>query len=263
VILDARLACASVVTTLLTLLPLPTSGAPSIRQPPRPLPAPPTLSLVRIETARDHVLVIQDVMLGRGDWLAGDIDAFIAFGAPGTPRAVDAQLYVADNPSDDVTRPSTSEAILVTRAFQRPQSARLLLGASSMSGAVLHLREAAFRRATERTGVARVRIRTLIDLPGADVRTGRELLIRLGSHGGEPDALGSIEVTADDASPQIVRAEAHLCGPDADTFPLSVHVSAGASSAPHAAASTSIAPVSSVRHASDSLCVRFWTASPP
>jgi hypothetical protein len=234
------------------------------RPPPRPFPAPPTLPLVRVEVARDHVLVVHDVLLRRGDWTSGDLDAFVAFGAPGVPRAIDARLYAATAEDDDDPGAAASfEPIAIGPAFRRPAGARLLLGSGAMAGAVLHLREAAFRRATAATGIARVRVRTLMDLPAPDVKTGHEVVVRLGAHEGEPYALGAIVVASDDVRPWVVRAEAHLCGPDADPWPLAVRVepaprlpSTGGSAQP-----SPIAPVLSVRHASDDLCVRFWTTS--
>jgi len=145
-------------------------------------------------------------------------------------------------------------------AARRPPGARLLLGSSAMAGALLRVRAAAFDRATHATGVARLRIRTLLDLPSPDARGGRELVVRLGAHDGEPDAIEVIEVVSDEARPWLMRAEAHLCGPDADPHPLSVKVrTKGASSSMPAGAASRVAPILSVRHATDDLCVRFWT----
>lgn len=260
-----------VIASLLLALPLaagaaPRSGAPA-RPPPRPLPAPPTLPLIRVEAARDHLLVTQDVLLGRGEWTSGDIDAFIAFGSPGLPRAVDARLSPAAADREDTDDATPSEPIPIDRAFQRPAGARHLLGSPAMAGAVLHLREAAFRRATQPTGVARVRLRTLLDLPAPDVRTGREVVIRLGAYEGEPYALGSIEVASVEPGPWISRADAHLCGPDAAPDPLAVRLRSPV--APPRNAKDAVAPVApvapelSVRHATDDLCIRIWTASDP
>ncbi len=252
-----RLALSALLATLLgssrgAARPPSTSAAP-----PKLFPAPPTLPLTRVEVARDHVLIVQDVLLRRGEWTGGDLDAFVAFGAPGLPRALDARLSPATE-DDEVAEVGHDEPISVDRAFRRPAGARLLLGTSTMAGAVLHLREASFARATRQTGLARLRIRTLLDAPRPDARTGREVVVRLGTHAGEPDALGTIEVVADDSRPWVARAEARLCGPDADPYPLAVRL------LPEAAGQLPmtpppIAPVSSVRHATDALCVRFWT----
>jgi hypothetical protein len=232
---------------------------PPRRHPAKPFPAPPTLPLVRVEVARDHVLIVQDVLLRRGDWSGGDLDAFVAFGAPGIPRAVDARIYrAADDDDEDPAAAAYFDAIPIERAAQRPGAARLLLGSATMAGAVLHLRDPVFRRATSATGIARVRIRTLLDVPAIDVRGGREVVIRLGTNEGEPDALGTIEVRSTDPHPWVTRAEAHLCGPDADPWPLAVR-SSPALAPPPVGPRSPVAPVLSVRHATDDLCVRFWT----
>jgi hypothetical protein len=235
--------------------------APAPRPPPKPLPAPPTIPLIRVEAARDHLLVTEDLFLGRGEWSTGDLDAFVSFGAPGVPRAVDARIYTGVEDDLDLAPAAPFETVPVERSFQRPSKARLLVGSSSMAGATLRIHDAAFSRATHATGVARVRVRTLLDLPAPDVRTGREVVVRLGSYDGEPYALGAIEVTSTEPKPWLTRAEAHLCGPDADPHPLAVRVRSATGA--RVSSPTAIAPVLSVRHPTDDLCVRFWTTSDP
>jgi hypothetical protein len=249
-----------------TVAATPHPSAP-VRLAPRPLPGPPTLPLVRLDVARDHVIVIEDLLLPRGAWTGGDLDAFVAFGAPGVPRAIDAHL-ARPLVAGEVRPPSWPlDPVPIDRAMQRPSSAHLLLGTSTMAGAVLHLRDAAFRRATEGVGAASLRVRMLLDAPEPDVRTGHEVVIRLGSYNGEPYALGAIEVASDEPSPWVSRAEARLCGPDADPYPLSVRVVSRAavpvSPFVPTAAIAPVAPVLSVRHASDDLCVRYWTVADP
>jgi len=248
------------------LAALPASSLQAAKQgaplPSRPLPAPPTLPLIRIEASRDHVVVIEDILLRRGDWVAGDVDLFISFGAPGVPRALDARLYSA---AEDEPMPNAYESVAVSRSFRRPSSARLLLGSSLMAGAVLHVPAPMFERATQASRVARLRVRTLLDAPRPDARSGRELVIRLGSHRGEPDALDSIEIAGEDPQHPVTRAEAHLCGPDADRLPLAIHA-ASTSARPlraEAGGLVAVAPVLSVRHSSDDLCVRYWTDIDP
>ena len=260
-----RVRALSVASLCLTLtapvLAVPRHPSPP-RPPARPFPAPPTLPLVRLEVARDHLLIVQDVLLRRGEWTSGDLDAFVAFGAPGIPRAIDARLYSATEGADDDAGDGPAfEPIGLERAFRRPGNARLLLGSGAMAGAVLHIHEAAFRRASAATGIARVRVRTLVDLPLPDLKTGREIVVRLGAHEGEPYALGTIEIVSQDPRSAVLRAEAHLCGQDADTWPLAVDVRPRPSPSGVASQPDPVAPVLSVRHAGDDLCVRFWTTS--
>ena len=67
-------------------------GPHSFARPAPPLPMLPSVARVRIEAARDRVVLLEEVNLPRGDWRSGGLDLFVAFGAPGTPVAVDARL---------------------------------------------------------------------------------------------------------------------------------------------------------------------------
>jgi hypothetical protein len=219
--------------------------------------------LIRLEVARDHVLVSTDVVLHRGDWTSGDMDGFVSFGAPGVPRAIDARLYRGDGEAPAAEPEGGFTPLRVERAYRRGAPARLLLGTSTMAGALLHMPAAVFDHATRESGASRLRVRTLMDAPPLDLTAGREVVVRLGQNRGEPDALETIEVVAADPSLTIVRAEAHLCGPDADPHPLAVRVVPAIPTPrlPQAGASDPVAPGLSIRHASDDLCVRYWTAA--
>jgi hypothetical protein len=230
--------------------------------PPLPWPAPPVLPLIRVEVAHDHVLVSTDVLLHRGDWTSGDMDGFVSFGAPGVPRAIDARLYRGDGEASAAEQEAGFTPLRVERAYRRGAPSHLLLGTSTMAGAVLHIPAAVFDHATRESGVTRLRVRTLMDAPPLDVTTGREVVVRLGQNHGEPDALETIEVVGAEASLKIVRAEARLCGPDADPHPLAVRVLPAIPTPrlPQVDMSDPLAPGLSVRHASDDLCIRYWTA---
>jgi hypothetical protein len=206
------------------------------------------------------VVVVHDISLPRGEWQTGDVDLYVAFGAPGAPRAIDAQLYAFD-PEADMRADTAYEAIRVERAPRRPAFAHALLGPPQMAGAVLHVPDAAFRRALSLAGVARIQVRVLLDLPGEDARTGREIVVRLGVQGAAPLAMGRLEIASLEPTPWIVRAEAHLCGPDADPYPLAIAVLPTPTSTLRPQAQPlPAAPVLAVRHATDDLCVRFWTS---
>jgi hypothetical protein len=218
--------------------------------PPPALPFLPTLPLVALDVGVGHVTIMADIDMTRGGWQSGDLDLFVAFGAPGMPRAIDAHLISTDGGSG----PGTGEPVVAELVARRPPGAFALLGPTLMAGVVLHLREAAFRRATS-GGVAHLRLRALHELPQVDPLGGQEVVVRLGSEGGAPVALGRIVVRASDGAPVIRRAEARLCGPEADPFPLAISVD-GAS----AQTARKVAPELAVRHLTDDLCVRFWTS---
>ena len=149
-------------------------------------------------------------------------------------------------PADD----ATGEPVPLERAPNRPPSAQPLLGPPQMAGAVLHVADAAFRRAVAPGGMAALRIRSLVPLPAEDARTGREILVRLGAALQTPLTLGRLQIA------NVARAEARLCGPEADAWPLAIAVTP--KGPPSFAAQAPIAPVLAVRHATDDLCVRFW-----
>lgn len=226
-----------------------------------PLTSLPTIARVRIEAARDRVLVIEDVTLPRGEWTKGDMDLFVAFGAPGAPKAFDARLV----PLKDDLEASADEAgepIATERAVRRPPGAQMLIGRPQMAGALIRLKEAAYRRAlaASTTDTVVIRARTLLDLPAEDAQTGRELVVRLGVPGETPLTLGRVQVVSLEQRPWITRAEAQLCGPEADPWPLSVAIAPKPASPPPPLAKGPISPRMALRHATDDLCVRFWTS---
>jgi len=230
--------------------------APAVALPLVPLPSLPSVSRVRVEASADRVLVLEDVSLPRGDWRAGDLDLYVAFGAPGAPRAFDARLFAVADGALEPDEGDAGEPVLADRAARRPQAAHPLLGRPQMAGAVLHVREAAFKKAVTPGGMAILRVRTLLDPPPEDPERGRELVVRLGASNGQPLTLGRIQVVPT-GKLRIRRAEAHLCGPDADNYPLAL-----APKPPPSAIAESrapIAPVLAVRHASDDLCVLYAT----
>jgi hypothetical protein len=232
------------------------AAAPKPSPPPPALPMLPSLARIRVEVGRDHVLVIHEVSLPRGEWRGGDLDLYVAYGAPGVPQAFDAHLVGVTDGALEPADAELGEALDVDRASKRPASAHVLLGRPQMAGAVVHVREAQFRRAIARSGMGALRLRSLLALPPEDAGGGREVVARLGMTGGTPLTLGRLQLVAKDGSPAITRVDAHLCGAEADPYPLAIAVSPRpARAAP--AHPLPLAPVLSVRHASDDLCVRF------
>ncbi len=236
------------------------AGAPpSEAQSSSPLPMLASVSRVRVEVAPDHVVVNEDLTLPRGDWRGGDLELYVAFGAPGAPRAFDARLFAAPDGALEPEGDDEGEPVPIHRAPRRPATAHALLGRPQMAGAVLHVREAAFKKAVTPGGMAVLRVRSLLDPPQEDEAHARELVVRLGASGGQPLTLGRVQLAGASARVKLTRAEARLCGPDADPYPLAVTPklaplvpAADAGSAP-----LPIAPVLAVRHASDDLCVRY------
>jgi hypothetical protein len=128
-----------------------------------------------------------------------------------------------------------------------------------MAGVVVHVKEADLRRAYATSELAALRVRSLLAPPAAAVDGERQVVVRLGIAGGAPLTLGSVQVVSRDLPP-VARAEAVLCGPDADSHPLALSL-ASPVSRPGASGRSGeplIAPAMAVRHSSDDLCVRWW-----
>jgi hypothetical protein len=230
-------------------------------RPAPPLPMLPSVARVRVEAARDHVVVVEDVNLPRGDWESGSLDLYVAFGAPGTPLAVDAHLVPGPGTSAESHADESGEALAVETAIRHTPGSQLLLGKAQMAGLVVHVKESQLRREYAAGGVAVLRIRSLLSAPGADADGAHGVVVRLGTSGGVPLTLGRIQVTSRETQPAIARVEAALCGPDATAWPLSVALVASSAKGgdPPPRAVTTIAPEMAVRHATDDLCVRWWT----
>ncbi|WP_394825293.1 hypothetical protein [Pendulispora albinea] len=235
------------------------------------LPLLPSIPRVRVEVARAHIVVTQDVNIPRGSWRSGDLEFFIAFGAPGAPYAFDAHLLAVPDGSLEPVAEERGEPLPTERAIRRPASSNvyLLLGRPQMAGAIVRVRDAELRRALGARNMAALRLRTVLPRPELDPQTGHEVVVRLGTEAGNPLALGRLQVASVEKDVTLEHAEAHLCGKDADPYPLAITLRAGTTGAfvratpdPKAPSRTNdapIAPVLAVRHNTDDLCIRFWT----
>jgi len=231
---------------------------------PPPLGALPSIPRVRIDVAAtDHAVATEDIDLPRGDWHTGALGFYVAFGSPGAPQAFDARLLAVPDGALEPAEADAGEKLVTERAPRRPEGVHPLLGPDEMAGVVIHIPEAAYRHALEPGGMAVLRLRTLLRLPAVDPHAGRDVLVRLGQAKTTPLTLGFVQVGSLEGGPAVMRAEAHLCGEDADPWPLAV--ATAAKPLPReprdqalAGSQTPIAPVLAVRHAKDDLCVRFW-----
>jgi hypothetical protein len=219
----------------------------------------PSVSRVRVEVARDRVVVHEDVALPRGDWSGGGLDLHVAFGAPGTPVALDAQIGPASPGASDPHAEEPGDPVALEPVSGATVGARSLLGRARMAGVALHVKEAQLKRAYAASEVAVLRVRSLLPLPPPDASGKRDVVVRLGAPDGTPVALGRIQVVSLEPKAWITRVEASLCGAEADPWPLSVALSPKPAQAP-TRFPRPIAPPMAVRHASDDLCVRWWSS---
>ncbi len=233
---------------------VPVAPAPPV--PPVPLAILPRLARIRVEATRERVVLIEEMNLPRGDWQGGGFDVHVAFGAPGTPIALDAALVTLADGEVESRLEDAGEAVPLEPAV-RAGSAQVFLGKPQMAGVVVHVKDAALRRALAASGTAALRIRSLLRAPAVDADGARALVVRLGVAGGLPMTLGHIQVVSLEHAPGMTRAEAMLCGPDAEARPLTTTllpkpVGRAAQAPP------TMAPEFAVRHATDDLCIRWW-----
>jgi hypothetical protein len=228
-------------------------------QPP-PLGALPSIPRARVEVAADHVVVIEEVNLPRGDWRAGDLAFYVAFGGPGAPAAFDAHVLAVPDGALEPLATDVGEKVVVERAPRRPATVHELLGAEDMAGMVVRVPEATLRRALAPGGMAALRFRTLLALPAGNAQSGHDVLVRLGHTRSTPLTLGRVQVASVEGGARITRAEAHLCGGSADPWPLAVAIEPRPTAPAPVGAQAPIAPVLAVRNPDDDLCVRFWLA---
>jgi hypothetical protein len=217
---------------------------------PDPLPMLPSIPRVKVTLAKDQIVVVEEVNLPRGDWHGEPFDLYVAFGAPGAPRAVDAHLVSVADGALEPDEADAGVALATDRAARRPATAHPLLGRETMAGIVVHVDAKSLTKALTAGNMAALRIRTALDLPEEDPAGARGVLVRLGASRGTPLTLGRVVVAGSGRT--ISRSEARLCGPDADPHLLATTPRAATPSEPP------IAPVLAVRHASDDLCVKLW-----
>ncbi len=241
-----------------TLSPLPPPLVAPVA-PLAPLPMLPRLARVRVEAARDRVVVVEEVNLPRGDWQAGDLDFYAAFGAPGAPIAIEAHLVPVPAGALESRLEDPGEAVSVDPSPHKSGGVHPLLGKPQMAGVVLRVKDAELRRVFAASDVAALRIRTLLRPPAVDVAGTRSLVVRLGTADGLPLTLGRLALVSMEPDRWVTHVESHLCGPDAETWPLSTAlVTRGPARAPERQAPT-VAPETAVRHATDDLCIRWWS----
>jgi hypothetical protein len=172
------------------------------------------------------------------------------------PIALDAHLLPAP-PGRDLGVDEEAERLTTEPSVRRDAGSAVLLGPPQMAGVVVRVRDTQLRRAFAAADEVVVRVRSLLRPPSVDGTGARDVVVRLGVAEGRPLTVGRIEVASLEPGQPPARAEAALCGAEADPWPLAVaieapgHVPAG---------SPAIAPPDAVRHAGDDLCIRWWTA---
>jgi hypothetical protein len=235
-------------------------GPPVPLAPPPPLATLPSIARVKVTDHGSAIAVVEEVNLPRGEWKGEALHFHVAFGSPG-PRAIDARLVPVGDGALEAEDDEAGEALASERVPRRPANAHLLLGRDSMAGIVIHLRSDSLTKALARGNMAAIRIRTVVEATELDASGASSVVVRLGATRATPLTLGRIAIGAGPGVPATARAEARLCGADADPHPLAVGlVVNGVTTRGPAPGEPPIAPVLAVRHPSDDLCLRWWRA---
>jgi hypothetical protein len=221
--------------------------------PPAPLPMLPSVARVALTSYGPSVAIVEDILIPRGEWKGEALRFHLAYGAPG-PRAVDVRLVPVDDGALEPADGDAGETLPTEKVPRRPANAHPLLGRETMAGVAVAVPPAALTKALARSQMAALRVRALVDPAPPDASGASSVLVRLGASRGTPLALGRIVAAAAPGTAALTKIEATLCGPDADPAPLAAHIVG----APRVR-SEAIAPILAVRHASDDLCLRFWT----
>lgn len=234
--------------------PAPRPPAPAI--PPVPLAMLPSIARVKVTHHGGRAFsIVHDINLPRGDWKGEALRFHVAFGAPG-PRAIDAHLVPVADGAVEADEDEVGEVLATERVPRRPVNAHPLLGRETMAGIVVSIKTEQMLKALAKGSMASLRIRALVEATEPDTAGASSLVVRLGASRGTPLTLGRIALATAPSLPPLTKASASLCGPEADTHPLAVKPHDPSEPAP-------IAPVLAVRHATDDLCLRVWTALPP
>jgi hypothetical protein len=225
-------------------------------RPAPPMPFLPSIARVRVAVGADDIVVTHEVNLPRGDYRSGNLRFFIAFGAPGIPRAIETTLVPVADGALEPEPHATGVPLDYERAIRALASDYALLGPEQMAGIVIKVSESAFKSATTSGLMATLRVRTQLAKPPADDSGARSLVIRLGAVKDQgPLTLLRVDVNATKAP---AAASATLCDADNNGPSLSVITSPPPTSP---APDNRIAPVLAVRNARDNLCVR-WVEGP-
>jgi len=209
------------------------------------LPAPIAQSRIRLDIRSGKVLTTLDFTIPGTAKTRQDLDVHVAYGTPGQPSAVDAQLLAT--PAGYLVAPieQTGLKVQTTPSLQGPDHALIHVGRPQMAGTLVHVPALSLAEKLAGTGQATLRIRELRALPPPMADGTYELVVRLGAIEDRPFVIGLLEVASDQP---IDRVEARYCGLKSSTQKLFV---AGQPS------QHTVIPPLSQRNANDDLCLRF------
>ena len=208
-----------VATFIVVLFPISAMAVPSRR----PVHSPGAISIARVDVLfrRDLALVTTDLTMTQGTLEASEgFDAYVAYGSPGIPRALDAQLLsVADGA---FTTPIDIPGVTLSldHVVSAPTSVTFSLGRTSLAGAVVHVPASELTRALVPSGLVTLRIRSIHALAsGPEV----SIVARAASPLLGPFPMGVLSVRGDGV--EISSASASLCSLSAVSTELALATS--------------------------------------
>jgi len=219
----------------------PVAAGPDAAGPPTQLKSTPTLKRIRFEVSPGGAAVTHDLAFAKGALAvggAGDPTVFVAFTAQARPLAIEATRHTLDDAGRLVDAGATS--VVIIDLSVRPATAALVLGPANGAGHVIRLPK----------GDAPFGLRIRSAIPTTTGAKEISLLARLGVRDGVAIPLERIEIAALLGS-GLRGARAVLCGPSADTRPLTVVFPAY----PSTQDAGTTAPTAIKRHPDDDLCV--------
>jgi hypothetical protein len=192
-------------------------------------------------------LVTTVVTFGRGT-PKGPYDVFVAYGAPGIPKAFDAELVPLDPGRFVPEERAHGERLSANHRLSAGDPVALALGSVSSAGQRIAIPDALLDAAVRGpSGLCALRIRALHE----DIEAGgfRSVLIRIAPERGPAPPLGSVHVRSD---AEDARTSASLCRPGAPEVRLAL---SSTDDAPP--------PARAPRTPGESLCVRTSRSSRP
>jgi hypothetical protein len=246
---------AALATAALALAAPPPALAVAPKGPPPGVPERLAVARVEVTFRRDAALVTTDLTFARSPASRGaDLVAFVAYGAPGLPRAFEARLLPVERgrfappPGDD-----GGEALATAHVTRAPDETAFALGAPNRAGQTVRLPGPALGRAFGPSGLACLRTRAVHLLRADNDRAS--VVVRLAAPpGAAPYPLGEIDVRGEGVT--LARPAASLCRA-AGGAELALAL-AGAPPPPGG-----FAPPRAPRSAGDDLCVSTEFAPAP
>jgi hypothetical protein len=186
----------------------------------RPAHAPAAISIARVDVLlrRDLALVTTDVTMTRGSLdNAEGFDVYVAYGSPGLPRALDAQLIPVADGAFTTPLDTPGVALSLDHVVTAPGSVTFSLGRTTQAGAVVHVPSADLVRALAPSGLGTLRVRAIHALSSAPEAS---IVARVASPLLGPFPLGVLSVRGDGID--VTEASATLCSTSGSSTELTL-----------------------------------------